>query len=56
MPIDPNQWTPPPSDGASDILWGASQIAAELNCSVRRAFYLCEKNLIPCRKVSMPSG
>jgi hypothetical protein len=33
------------------LIWGARNIARELNCGVRKAFYLLEKGLIPGDKV-----
>ena len=34
-----------------DLLWGANAIAEHLGVSVRKAFYLLEKGLIPGRKI-----
>lgn len=50
----------PPIDSALEIepkhqhlelLWGAVRIAAELNVTTRRAFYLLEHGEIPAQKV-----
>lgn len=40
-----------PTQDQSDVLWGATAIAKELNVSRRRAFYLLEKRLLPARKI-----
>lgn len=34
-----------------ELIWGAERIAAELNVTKRRAFYLLELGEIPARKV-----
>ncbi len=36
---------------ADDLLWGARPIAVEIGVTVRKAFYLAERGLIPVRKV-----
>jgi len=39
------------SENTLDVLWGASQIAAVLNCSERKVFHLLETGKLPARKV-----
>jgi hypothetical protein len=36
---------------ASDLLWEAPAIAAEIGVSTRRAYYLLDHHLIPGRKI-----
>ena len=42
-----------PTDGTlgTDLIFGAASIAAELGVSTRRAFYLCEHQYIPAKKL-----
>jgi hypothetical protein len=39
------------TDKTLDLVWGADDIARELNITRRRAFYLLENNLIPRTKI-----
>jgi hypothetical protein len=34
-----------------DLVWGAPGIAAEIGVSVRRAYYLLDRRLIPARQI-----
>jgi len=42
---------PASKDNNLELLWGAEQIAAELNVTTRRARYLLEQGEIPAQKV-----
>ena len=47
--VDPNDSGD--KDLRLELLWGAERIAAELNVTTRRAFYLLEHGEIPAQKV-----
>jgi hypothetical protein len=36
---------------SGDLIWGAPALAAELGISVRRAYYLLDRRLIPARQI-----
>ena len=48
----PTTTTPSPADTlASDLIWGAEAIGAELGIGPRRAFHILQSGSVPAKKV-----
>jgi hypothetical protein len=43
--------TTDPDDLARDLLWGAAEIAKELNLPLRKTIYLIDRKILPTGKV-----